>query len=118
MAARSRNGSVTEGSLDQMDWSTALQAVGRMGVPQPVRANMSINPGSLGCLLRNAQNSRSIQWLAGAGAENWRVNVASGSQALQVPPHCRRQHNSAGLSTLARDRELASISRGAQVAPT
>ena len=63
---------MAEGGLDQMNWRAAFKAVCRVGVPQPVRDNASINPGALSCRLDDAEDSRTIQWLAGAGAEHGR----------------------------------------------
>ena len=76
-----------------MNRRATLQAVCCVRVSQPVRAHTSLNLRAFGSLLDDAQNSRSIQRLAGPGAEHRSIWIRQSIETQQILPHGFRQHN-------------------------
>ena len=89
----------TQDSLHQMNRRATLQAVCCVRVTQPVRADTSLKPGAFGSLLDDAQNSRSIQRLAGPGAEHRSIWIRHGIQTQQILPHGCTQQNGPSQSS-------------------
>ncbi len=81
-----------------MNRRTALQAVGGVRVPEPVRADASRNSGALRSLLHNTQNSRAIQRSAGPRAEHRNIGIYLGTETQQILPHRPGEENRASLA--------------------
>jgi len=87
IAACGRDGGVAERGLDKVDGSAAVQGVGGVGVPEPVRRHSQLNAGASGGLADNLQNGQrpeaaTVLLLAGAEDRILRAGL-SGAEARE-----------------------------------
>jgi len=106
---------MSERRLHQMNRCSPVERVRGVGVPEPVRAHVSGNPGpqaGFPDVTRERSNC-----FPRTGGEHWRVEARCAPQRGELAPHAGRQENDARAPPFAVDEDLPGVAAGLKVAP-
>ena len=101
-----------------MDRGAAVEGVGSVGVPQPVRGDGCFNASAAGGLADDAQNGHGVQRGAMLAGPEYGVVLAGVAVQFRQESGDRCRHlYGAGLAALAEDANLSAVAVGLRVAP-
>src|SRR5579859_5489517 len=112
---------MAERRLDQVDRTAALERVRGVGVAQPMRRDLLVQPGlEAGARRRLPHQALDRRWVQVATvprAEDGIISTGAAAERDQLAPQPVRQQHYARLGPLAKHGHLPTVIPGLQVAP-